>query len=166
MNGTAALRFCAPDVIQALRLVHYGSSLFQLSKFNPVKVKGRSKATHKPFGGLWACPIDSKSGWKDWCIDEPNDTNFDHYFHFRFKEGARVVLIDSYHDLERLPMNSIPEQESGLTDVNWELIASQADAIWLTEKGFNDTFLTEPFQLTNWSCESILLINPERCDFL
>jgi len=46
---------------------------------------------------------------------------------------------------------------------NFELLATMCDAIWLTEKGQNETHLSYPISLYGWDCESVLIINGECC---
>jgi hypothetical protein len=152
------LNYCSQKIVSNLQVIHYGSSYFQKDKFNPIR-NNKSKAIQKPNGGLWVSPCNDLPSWQEWCIT--SNCNLDKLtssFCLKFYDFARIALIDSYEDLEKLPLRSKPKQEWE-TDVDWELISKFADAVWMTELGCKATRLTKPFNLTNWCCESILITN-------
>lgn len=142
--------------------VRYGSK-----KFNPKKMgKIKNRSFCKPEGGLWVSPVDSKFGWKDWCeVEDFRDCKESNSFKVSFKDDAKVIIIDSYDDLDKLPsMNpykDIPTLASyGDRFPDFEKLAKEVDAIWLTEEGQWKTRMTNPKNLYGWDCESILVLNP------
>jgi len=56
--------------------------------------------TNKPKGGLWASPVDSKWGWKDWCERE-NFGKLDSSFMFKLKPNAKIYVVDDLNDLKQ-----------------------------------------------------------------
>jgi hypothetical protein len=59
------------------QLIHYGSTNYNHEKVGAIV----NENWVKPKGGLWASPIDSKWGWKDWCESEKfRECNEDNYF--------------------------------------------------------------------------------------
>lgn len=139
--------------INEMDLIHYGSSSFDVGKIRPIINIGREK----PAGGLWTSPTSSKYGWADWCIDaEYYDCSKKDSFIVQLKSNSRVCIIDSLEDLLELPL--IGEFKDKL---DFELLATMCDAIWLTEQGQKETHLSYPVNLYGWDCESVLIMNPK-----
>lgn len=133
-------------------LIHYGEYKFIPEKLKPVK---NNIALHtKPYqGGLWTSPLDSEFGWKEWNERETsNDYKENKYFIIQLKEDAKIFIIDSYDDLKNAPLinNRI---------LNFEKIAEQYDAIWLTFKGMEETRISMYVDLYSWDCETVLILN-------
>lgn len=148
-------RFCKDDVVCSLTVIHYGEKQYQPSKIKPIENEG----CVKPKGGLWTSPINSNWGWKDWCESENfRDCNEANSFKLKFKPDAKIIIIDSLKDLLGLPKYNYHEKQYP----DFELLATMCDAIWLTEKGQNETHLSHP-SLYGWDCESVLIINGECC---
>lgn len=75
---------------------HYGSSKFVPEKMN-TNITNR---WIKPGGGLWASPIDSSRGWKDFCEDEQFKLeSLDEYFDFMLNPSAKIYQIKCLKDL-------------------------------------------------------------------
>lgn len=76
-----------------IKYVHYGHTAFKPELFMEIK---NQEMFVKPKGGLWASPIQSKFGWKDWCKSENfrvcNDENS---FTFSIKENANIINLYS-----------------------------------------------------------------------
>ena len=135
-----------------LHLIKYGSDKFDLSKFNPVKSQ---PGAIKPDGGLWASPVNSEYGWKEWC--EENEFHLDDLkesFTFWY-ESDNILVIDSKKDLSKIKWlefyrRFIPD-----------FLAMDYDAIYLTRKGEAATRLLMDENLYGWDCESVFIMNPE-----
>jgi hypothetical protein len=135
-------------------LIHYGASKFEFSKIAPIE----NKAWVKPSGGLWTSPINSEWGWKEWCAAENfSDCRQENSFTVRLVRQARVFMIDSYKDLMSCPL--VPSSYSSNKSLNFQSIAMDYDAIWLTEKGQNETRFSVPVNLYGWDCETVLILN-------
>lgn len=133
-----------------LHLVHYGSEEFALSKFSPI-----ANYAHKPKGGLWASPVDSKHSWKDWCIGEQFGlSRLDISFEFIFDGNAFV--IDGIKDCEKLMM---AEVMPNYRVIDFERMSQSYDAIYMTARGEGDTRYSD-YHLYGWDCESVLVMNP------
>ena len=58
---------------------------FDSSKFNLIE---NQDFVNKPMGGLWASPVSSKYGWKEWCNAENfKTTTLKTFFDFKIKRG-------------------------------------------------------------------------------
>ena len=130
---------------------------FDKSLFNPI----RNVGFVKPEGGYWASPIDTDYGWKDWCEAEDFRTcDENNSFKFTLKEGAKVLYIKYYTDLEGLPRDeSMIHLEYGfVTYLDFEKLAEQYDAI---ELDLDYDYHKLYFGLCGWDCNSILIMNPD-----
>ena len=129
---------------------HYEASLFQ-------SVQNRDFV--KPAGGLWASPVNSSYGWKDWCQAE----NFgDLTSYFTFWLTGQVLVIDHAEDMLSLPWRAPYPAMSSLTFLDYEKIAAEgAAAIHLTVRGQQETRFTFPKNLYGWDCECVLVLNKD-----
>lgn len=133
-----------------LHLIHYGSTRFEPRKFTPVC----DRHFVKPNGGLWASPVDSKWGWKQWCESEGfRLAALKLSFTFTFR--GSLFVIDSAEDMNRLPW--IDSLHCPLFE---PLQFCGYDAIHLTVKGERETRFSHPRSLYGWDCESVLILNP------
>lgn len=139
-------------------LIHYGSTTYNRRQLKPIK-----NSWIKPDGGLWTSPVNSNWGWKDWCKAEDfADCNEANSFTLLLKETAKVFVIDTLKDLTQAPL----VQSIGMKNfkyINFELLASQYDAIYLTVNGERATRWSQPVSLYGWDCESVLIMNPYCC---
>lgn len=97
-------------ITKHIECVIYGEEKFDEIKFRYVR---NSDYRNKPVeGGLWASPINSQYGWKEWCLDERflvDELNKK----FEVDFIGSVYLIDKYEDLVCIPFidtgyNKIP----------------------------------------------------------
>lgn len=145
--------------METLSLITYGKgNFFDKNKFQPVK---NAPYCNKPNGGLWASPINSKYGWKDWCIIEEfgNLSNS-----FEFTIIGNIFKITNQNSINQLPLVSegIHDYHTVLVSAlyNGQLVDFEAvdnsgiDAIWLTE----EAVCCKEFY--GWDCESVLILNP------
>lgn len=132
-----------------LQLIHYGSDKYEKDRFNTIK---NHTFGHKPAGGLWTSPIDSKYGWKDWCKNE-DFGDLSKSFKLDFK--GDLLVIDSIADLNSLPWISV----GSFSRILFQNL--DCDAIYLTEKGEFETRHNQPRSLYGWDCESVLIMNPD-----
>lgn len=129
--------------------IHYGAKEFDRTKFAPIKNR---TCGSKPFGGLWASPVDAAFGWKEWNkIEEFHTCDPKNAFRFTLAEGARVLRIDSLDKLSEIPVNK-PAYHFDFEDV-----AKRYDAV--------ECCLSEVPALYNalygWDCDSILVLNQD-----
>lgn len=143
-----------------MKLIHYGSNEWNPAKFKPIQNADWPSCKPKPGTGLWASPVDSLHGWRDWCETEGfNVERLDECFTFRINV-ARLFVIDSYRDIEfSLPLH--PKSTSHLIGFDFEKMAERYDAIHLTVGGLSATRFSMPRNLYTWDCESVLIMNPE-----
>jgi hypothetical protein len=125
--------------------------------------------------GLWTSTWQEEtqdSGWVEWCrgadFGEPENRI---WFLLTPAEDARLLIIDSYHDMvtliRRFPLrhrlhgaslSSIAE-EAGLgadhfTGFDFERMAEEYDGLHLTEQAAGALHLSYPLDMNSWDCES------------
>lgn len=151
------------DVGEKQKYIHYGSSEFDKNRFKPIK---NGHLESKPFGGLWASPVDSKWGWSNWCKAE--EFRLDALitsFSFVLTDEAKVLHLRSGSDVDKLPKYSpYADGNYPLTYIDFEALAKDYDAIeaHLYEEQENvpwDELLCQ--RLWAWICDSILIMNPD-----
>lgn len=140
------------------KYIHYGHNSFDKNLF--VAPSNREFFV-KPFGGLWASPVDAKWGWKDWCKSENFNLNrLDDSFTFTLKDGATVAHIFDVGYLERLPR--LGSMFSLWVCLDFEkLLADGCDAVELhlsEDRSMGDSLY---WKLYGWDCDSIVILNPD-----
>ena len=109
-------------------------------------------------GGLWASPIGCTYGWKEWCEEQDFRLSaLEESITFEFT--GKILTIDDLATLESLPFINIEVGSYSRPNLDFEVIAKEYDAIYLTEKGEQETRLTSPFTLYGWDCECLLVLN-------
>ena len=160
MTNGKSFSYCPPSLIQSLRVIHYGSEKFDPCIFTPIKnyPKDNERGGIKPDGGLWTSPENSDLGFENYCLNERIKCSLSQFFHLKFQPETRILLIDSYKDLETMPMRTDNSRW-----VNWEKLSEICDAVWLTSNGLDETILSSPYHLCGWDCETVLIMNPKCC---
>lgn len=151
----------AQNPLLAAALVHFGSAFYNPTLVSPIA----NDNWCKPKGGLWTSPVNSKWGWKDWCECENfRDCDESNCFKLVLNADARIFVIDSLNNLKNAPLVDLKIGEHYQRQyLDFELLATKYDAIWLTEKGLNETHLSHPLNLYGWDCESVLIMNAYCC---
>jgi hypothetical protein len=137
-----------------LELIHYGHDKFDITKFDKIE----NTNWIKPKGGLWASPINSKWGWKDWCESE-NYCDLSCYFIFNY--SGNILVINSKNSLNKLPFYNPDISYKFIFAIDFEKLSKEYDAILLTEQGQKETHFSLPKNLCGWDCESICIFNPK-----
>ncbi len=150
------LRLADRITLSKMELIHYGANKYDPKKFRKVE----NMNFVKPKGGLWTSPVDSEFGWKDWCVAEDfRSCNKENSFKVRFKDDAKVAIIDTYEDMDKLPLQD--DRFHSILMPNFESLAIDIDAIWMTAEGQWATRMSHPKSLYGWDCESVLIMNPD-----
>jgi hypothetical protein len=133
--------------------------------FQPVRPDERPRSKPRE-GGLWTAQWDETygGGWVQSCILKGIRCSVDLTWHevwlLEPESEARILVIDSYADLERAYAQwGDPSRNPGPLDdryLAWHKIAAQFDAVRLTEEGQWRTRLPHPPILYGWDCESTL----------
>jgi hypothetical protein len=145
--------------------IAYGSSEYSPNKFKPVDLKHwRSTINNKPFGGLWASPIDSKWGWKDWCqAEEWKTESLNTYFTFTLAPGANIYVIDNEKDL--MSVSTFRSEYTSTLSIDFaDLINNGYDGIYVTDNAarkFRCSTIYGISDLSSWDCESICIFNKD-----
>jgi hypothetical protein len=136
-----------------LKLITYGcGDTYEPSEFRSVENKNHMK----PKGGLWASPINCNYGWREWCDD--NDFG-DRSTQFEIIFTGNVLVINSAADIDLLDWRDDVFYRS---IVDYEKLQGRGvDAIYITEKGEQETRFLQPRDLYGYDCECVLIMNPE-----
>ena len=138
---------------------HYGSSTFDISKFVPIRNRSEiSCIATKPYGGLWASPIDSDADWYNWCLD--NDfciEELEKYFDFTLKDNSKIISIEKLSDLNQIKgCYATTKNFYNHVVINFEaLVESGYDAIDFLINSETYWFLY------GWDVDSLLVLNPD-----
>jgi hypothetical protein len=151
-------KFCTSKEVSDLCVIHYGSIIYDLERFKPVK---NYRKLSKPGGGLWTSPINSTNNWKIWCKNNdyryyPEDLNFK----LKFNNNAKILIINSVKDIEDFPLRKGLEY---LGAIDFETIFKECDALWLTTNGLEEAVNSFPILLIGWDVETIFIANKECC---
>ena len=142
--------------MEGRKYIHYGHKQFIPEAFTPIR---NCVAFTKPYGGLWASPVDAEFGWKEWCEREDfRECDTKNSFTFTLSESAKVLTISSVTEARRLP-----QVRDELT-LPWWVIPDFEELVW---QGYDavELKLSEDWSLYQalygWDCDSILVMNPE-----
>lgn len=120
--------------------------------------------TNKPFYfGLWASPVDSEWGWRNFCMD--NGWNLDRLtnrFLFRLSPDSKIYVVDDVEDLDAV-------STFGMNGYGWKtidfhrLVDEGFDGIYATKKGvrIEDDAETRLRGLDLWDVESVCVFNKD-----
>lgn len=140
------------------RLIHYGSRNFNRNIFRPII----NRQWEKPHGGLWTSPVNSEWGWKDWCeMENFRKCRKGNSFELELKPKVEVLIIDSHSDLLNCPLLDSYQYALSSHYINFEKVAQNYGAIWLTEKGLSESRWARDVSLYSWDCETVLILNPD-----
>lgn len=152
--------------------IHYGCEHFNPDSFGPIKNRRYPDVKPEHTTGLWASPVKSKYGWRDFCENEDFCVDrLNKQFKFVLADNARVCHLDSINDLLKLPQRAISDDYKGYLYgllccyyIDFEKTSKMYDAIELH-------LTTEPRRrfgtiglydlLYGWDCDSILILNPD-----
>ena len=137
-----------------MKFIHYGNNKYDPSLFCEIRNR-----INKPTGGLWASPINSSYGWKDWCKEHDfRDCNKDDSFTFKLSADARILTIDCSSDINLL---LVLEPMGPIMRIDFESIKkSGIDVIYLTRIGEKETRFLDG-GLYGWDCESAIILNKD-----
>ena len=136
-----------------MELICYGCDDYLPERFNPIENK---PFWHKPLGGLWTSPLNSKYGWRDWCEAE-NFGNLSRYFVLYF--SGRILTINSQSDLIEYASISCKFKTEQVY-LDFEELSTRFDAIHLTEDGqWRTRHPDSGPDLYGWDCETVLILN-------
>lgn len=140
----------------SLKLIVYGKSSFNQEDFTPIK----NDNWCKPRGGLWTSLINSKLGWKQWCLSE--DFEIDKLStHFLISYTGNTLKIDSLEDAKKMIWEQHKQSYFTIIPDFEQMQKEGIDAIWLTPQGESETRFNSEYSLYGWDCESVLVMNPD-----
>lgn len=147
------------------KYIHYGSDHFDKDRF--IKIKNCSMPQNKPAcdSGLWASPINSKNGWRNWCLRENFETwRLEKSFIFELKPEAKILYIRNDKELRRaldsgLLMYKNYASLNRIDDYYMDFEQLVHDGYDAIEIHINSLRIV--FGLYGWDCDSLLVLNPD-----
>jgi len=118
-------------------------------------------------GGLWTAPVTRRhpgggiasTAWTDWCADEmPSVAENALFVPIQPAPDARVLYVGSLADLEAVTA-AYPVDQFGMRFPDWNRLAGNWDAFYLTQTGMWETRFTRP-NLYSWDCATVLWLRP------
>lgn len=132
------------------KFIHYGTTGFDRTRFKPIKNQD-CYGVNKPYGGLWASPVDAAFGWKDWNEREHfAECNEQNSFRFSVKDDAKVFEVHSRKDVETM----LHRFFNG-SSFDFEAMSKEYDAVLFYCN--SETY----YALYGWDCDSILIMNQD-----
>ena len=113
-------------------------------------------------GGLWTSPEESSYPWETWCREEGMEKWLGDRYVLSVTGEPRILVVDSAADLFRTWQNYGRQRDWGDRneytdrDLNFECIAEDYDALWLTERGHIETRMAMELNTYAWDCETVL----------
>ena len=109
--------------------------------------------------GLWACPIGTDSGWKDWCEKENFRYIGNNEFTFKLTPGAKIYEINTEEDLKRI---STANGYYGIVKVIDfpGLLKNGYDGIYVSSDMVGCPTMNGIAGLDIWDVESLCVFNP------
>ena len=138
--------------------IHYGGNRFFPKQFRQIKNR---PYFNKPYGGLWASPVDAEYGWKQWTEDNNFGVrNESDSFKFTILDGCEILHIRRKDDLDMLPVTT-GKDVMDLTSIRC------LDFERIRDSGFVaiELHLSQNWELYwdlyGWDCDCILVLNPD-----
>ena len=136
-------------IMEDLIFVFVGNEKPSKDKIKPIENK-INYGFDKPNGGFWSSPIsdDGKnSEWEFFCKEEGMSNEFTQRWFIKPDEDCRILIVNNNKDLEKYRKDE---------RVNFEKLAKEYDAIFLTKEGAVNTQ-----QSLMWDFSSCLFLHPK-----
>lgn len=139
-----------------MRYIHYGSAKYDPQKFEPIS---NAPYFNKPNGGLWASPVESKFGWKQWCESEDyKSCTEEDSFCFSLKNEAKVLRIDAVQTAKELPLQVTDMDSPIIHFYDFEQIKAEGvDAVEFIVSACPQLY----WEMYGWDCDSVIVLNPD-----
>lgn len=145
--------------------IHY-SQYEELRKFDPDKFDPIRNIPYfdKPWGGLWASPVDAKFGWEEWCKCNMENRLGDYNFAFVISDNANIVHIRNESDVYQLPILELSTHKDLFDGIFPVVIIDFEKCVELGIDGIR-FHLDENYKLRHilrsWDCDCILILNKD-----
>lgn len=139
--------------------IHYGNDTFSREQITKTVKERNPYRTDKP-AGLWASPVDTDLGWKNYCEREEYKTEtLSSSFKFKLRKGARVLHIHSLEDAEEYLLVKDKSEYNAWYELDLEKIYFNFDAMEVT---MSDDWMNlhDNNVFYNWDVDSICVWNP------
>lgn len=147
------------------------------TQFRQITPNNKKYWRNKPDGGVWASPVNSRAGWREWCIRENwNVESLSVYTKWKLADQSKILIIDSERDVKEaykkynLEFKGLYlESERAYLDF-WKMKNDGWDGVWLTENGLMEagkyygimTHDGKYLDLYGWDVESIVVWNVDQ----
>ena len=150
-----------------IKCIHYGSKKFDSTKIGNDFNSHPYKFLNKPYGCLYASPMDARLSWKNFCIDEKYNTDrLKNYFKFNL-DPRTTLIISTESDYIRFYKNfkdvkaSVNETIGSGTIyklIDWNAVAKKYDAVVIYISNFSWDFCFKN-TLYNWDVDTAVIFN-------
>ena len=167
--GKIFVSYGTPEYVKG-KTAPMDNKLFAYDKANDEKLYdipevSASRMRNKPYGGLWASPIDSNYGWRDFCMyDTFNVESLKQHFIFRLKPTAKIYILNNENDIA---MISNLKNYWGYNTMNFDMLKEEGyDGIFATINAIRKCKYYLPNWphtkgLETWDAESICIFNED-----
>lgn len=125
--------------------------------------RGRMGYTNKPIFGLWASPVDSEWGWRNFCMDGGwNLERLTNKFLFKLSPDSKIYVIDNIEDLNAI--SAFGPDSFGWKTINFRKLLNEGyDGLYITRDAahIQDDSKTMLKGLDSWDVESICVFNKD-----
>lgn len=124
-------------------------------------------SVNKPYGGIWASPVNSENGWLDFAGSAFKKRYSDpHHFVFKLAPNANIYIIDTLEDLKRIckEYNLYLGFDSSKSMSSRILLQNGYDGVFVTEHAAATLrYIDDPTinNLDSWDVESICVLNKD-----
>jgi hypothetical protein len=129
-----------------------------IENWNPHSTVTDLSLHNKPKGGLWTSPVDADWRWSDWCEKKDWNTGDESVYRLEPDNDVSIYTINSLQALRLLHRDYGYDPHTagyGNTVLDFEQIFEDFDAIYVTERGEDETRFSDP-NLYGWDVECIL----------
>lgn len=143
---------------------HLGHTKFIKENFMPIVNR---ESWNKPEGGLWASPVNSVNGWRQWI--DVNEFHLDKYaldsFTFKLKDFSKILIIDN---ASKITDDMLTGEDNDfirtlhIKILDFEKLSENYDAILILISEDNKLY----WDLYGWDCDTLLVLNPDAVEEL
>lgn len=149
------------------KYIHYGSSTFDINRFRKIENICLGSLDNKPYGGLWASPVECNSSWYNWCLNNDyKPEKLKESFTFTLKPGTNILKLNSTDDVYLLnKFFIITKPLSRMSFIDTPTI----DFEYLEKVGYDGLEISMDdydmyMKFYGWDVDSLLLFNPNCID--
>lgn len=146
------------------RYIHYNSDVFDKERLKRALTYNKKyRKFDKPFG-LWASPVDSQLGWKEWCECERfRLESLEKSFTFTLSPEAKILTINNLKDAASYVIEDCKELRDGRLDFYYDRLdlANIYENYDAMEVNISNDYRFRNSVFHGWDVDSICIWNPD-----